>query len=520
MSSRPDGPVVLVVLDGFGLREETEGNAIARAETPVLDGWFREQPWSRLTAAGGAVGLPAGQIGNSEVGHMNLGAGRTVHQPLTRINRAVEDGSFFDNEVLNDVIDGVLERDATLHLVGLVSDGGVHSHLKHLEALLELTDRRGCESTAVHAMLDGRDVPPRSARPYLERLVSTMRRLGTGRVGSVMGRYYGMDRDERWDRTEAAYRTIVEGKAPEEAPTPLEALARAYERGENDEFVTPTVILEDGEPAAPVDPEDGIVFFNFRPDRARQMTAALTQEGFDAFEVPFHVSNFACMARYDEAFDLPVAFPPLDLHNVLGEYLSDRGRRQYHAAETEKYAHVTFFFNGGREEPFPGEERKLIPSPKVSTYDTRPEMSAPGITDALLERLDTDEDDFVVVNFANLDMVGHTGDLEATMRAAEALDECLGRLGEAVRRRDGEMLVTADHGNAEMMVDPETGENHTAHTTNDCPLIYVGPRRVTLRGGGSLKDVAPTVLDLMDMEVPEEMTGTSRLEEVTTAASP
>lgn len=519
VSIRPPGPTVLVILDGFGLREETEGNAIARAKTPTLDAWFRDVPWTRLTAAGEAVGLPPGQIGNSEVGHMNLGAGRTVHQPLTRINRAVEDGSFFENDVLNGVLDRVLERDTTLHLMGLVSDGGVHSHLDHLEALLELADRRGCGSTAVHAMLDGRDVPPRSAGPYLERLQGTIKRLGTGTVATVMGRYFGMDRDDRWERTERAYRAMVEGEGEATAPSPLQALRDAYDRGENDEFVAPTVILDDGEPAATLNPDDGIIFFNFRPDRARQLTAALTQEDFGAFEVPFRVSNFACMVRYDETFDLPVAFPPLDLNDVLGEYLSERDRRQYHTAETEKYAHVTFFFNGGREEPFPGEERRLIPSPGVSTYDRKPQMSAPGITETLLERLETHEDDFVVVNFANLDMVGHTGDLDATIRAAEVLDECLGRLQEAVARRKGEMLVTADHGNAELMVDPATGGNHTAHTTNDCPLFYVGPRRLTFRSGGSLADVAPTVLELMALAPPDEMTGQSLLEEVVSPTS-
>ncbi|MFB6345050.1 MAG: 2,3-bisphosphoglycerate-independent phosphoglycerate mutase [bacterium] len=501
-------PLVLVILDGFGLTKIEDGNAIAAADSPVFDRLFHEHPCSRLTASGEAVGLPEGQIGNSEVGHMNLGAGRTVYQPLVRINRSIETGDFFENEVLRDCIRTSRETDGTLHLIGLVSDGGVHSHESHISALLELSRRLGQDDVAVHAQLDGRDVPPRSAETYLENLLEYFDSMGIGQLATMGGRYYGMDRDERWDRTEKAYNAIVQGQADVYEEDPLEALRTAYEeRDENDEFVTPTVFHDgEGNPRSTIDPGDGVVFFNFRPDRARQLTEALTDESFDGFQTDFTVDNFTCLTQYDEDYDLPVAFPPEDLENVLTDYLAREGLRQFHIAETEKYAHVTFFFNGGVEDPFPGEERKLIPSPKVSTYDKQPEMSALEVTDALIERLRTETDDFLVVNYANPDMVGHTGDFDAAVEAIEALDECLGNLLDEVGELGGEVLVTSDHGNAEQMVDPETGSSHTAHTLNDCPLIYVGSRDLDL-DDGTLADVAPTLLNLLNLPIPEEMTG-------------
>lgn len=503
-------PLVLAVLDGFGLTDREEGNAIAQAETPFLDELFANHPWSRLKASGTAVGLPEGQIGNSEVGHLNLGAGRVVQQPLMRINEAIENGEFFDNDALVSTVRAVRENEGTLHLFGLLSDGGVHSHEEHVAALIELAKREDHEDVAVHAQLDGRDVPPRSAEQYLENLQGYFDRLDQGYLATMGGRYFGMDRDERWDRTEKAYRAMVEGTAEVEAVEPLDALKNAYEeRDENDEFVMPTVFVdEEGDPRATIEPEDGVIFFNFRPDRVRQMTEALTDPDFEHFDTSYTIENFVCMTEYDEDYDLPVAYPPLELENGLTDYLSKEGLRQYHVAETEKYAHVTFFFNGGEEDPFPGEERELVPSPKVSTYDETPAMSAPEVTETLLERLRTEKDDFVVVNYANPDMVGHTGDLTATVEAIESLDGCLFEVNQLLQQIGGEMLITSDHGNAETMIDPETGSNHTAHTLNDCPLIYVGPRTFELEDG-TLSDVAPTVLNLLNLPVPEEMTGSN-----------
>lgn len=505
-------PLVLVILDGFGLSDVEEGNAIAQAETPFLDELFARYPWSRLGAAGEAVGLPEGQIGNSEVGHMNLGAGRVAYQPLMRINEAIENGGFFENNVLLSTVEKVIENDGTLHLIGLLSDGGVHSKQEHIAALLELAHRQGLDDVAVHAQLDGRDVPPRSAKQYLETLQGYFDRIGTGYLATMGGRYYGMDRDVRWDRTEKAYRAMVDGNAEVVETDPLDALKRAYEeRDENDEFITPTVFTREGDPRGTIDPEDGVIFFNFRPDRARQLTRALTEPNFDQFETPYIVENFACMTEYDDDFDLPVAFPPMDLKNGLTDNLSREGLNQYHIAETEKYAHVTFFFNGGEEDPFPGEERELIPSPKVSTYDEEPGMSAEQITESLIKRLRENDDDFVVVNYANPDMVGHTGDLEATLKSMEILDACLYELNSVIQECSGEMILTSDHGNAELMIDPETGDAHTAHTLNDCPLVYAGPRRVQLHDG-ILADVAPTLLEFLNLPVPQEMTGSNLAE--------
>lgn len=507
---RTNRPLLLAILDGFGLSDRTEGNAISKADTPFLDELFASYPWSRLKASGKAVGLPEGQIGNSEVGHMNLGAGRVVEQPILRINEAIETGEFFENSVLCSCVDRVINSESTLHLYGLLSDGGVHSHEEHVKALIELAVRRELDDVAVHAQLDGRDVPPQSAKQYLENLLACFDRLDRGYLASMSGRYYGMDRDERWDRTKKAYKAMVEGESAVRERDPIEALKDAYEeRDELDEFVTPTVFVdEQGEPRTTIQPGDGIICFNFRADRVRQMTRALTDPDFSHFKTPWTVDNYVCMTQYDEDFALPVAFPPLNLDNVLTEYLSREGFNQYHTAETEKYAHVTFFFNGGEEQPFPKEERKLIPSPKVSTYDREPAMSAESITETLVRRLRKEKDDFVLVNYANPDMVGHTGDLEATAQSIEVLDGCLYKLNSVVQELGGELMVTADHGNAEQMIDPETGSTHTAHTLNDCPLIYAGPKNLELENG-ILADVAPTLLALLNLPVPEEMNGTS-----------
>ncbi len=509
-------PVVLVVVDGYGLRDDEDGNAVKAADTPVLDNLFENDSWSKMTTSGEDVGLPEGQMGNSEVGHMNIGAGRIVYQPLTRIDKAIREGDFYENDVLVRAVDKAVENNSTLHLFGLLSDGGVHSHQKHIKALLELACRRGLGDVAVHAQHDGRDVPPRAAERYLKKLDEYFEETGVGYLATMGGRYYGMDRDNRWERTEKAYRAIVEGKSEIRETDPYEALDRAYEeRAEDDEFITPTVFTDkQGGPRTTVDDGDSFLCFNFRPDRVRQMTRALTEEEFDEFPVKDIDIAYYCMTEYDETFDLPVAFPPLDLKNVLAEYLSSQGKKQFHTAETEKYAHVTFFFNGGREEPFDGEERKLVPSPQeVPTYDYKPEMSAYEVTDELVKRVREEDDDFIVVNYANGDMVGHTGDFEATVKALQAVDKCLGRLVEAVRCRGGEMLITSDHGNAEIMKDPEENSPHTAHTSNPTPLIYVGERNFKLKDG-KLADIAPTILTLMGLDIPEEMTGDVLVEKI------
>lgn len=508
-----NNPFLLMILDGFGLRDNGAGNALEEADTPVLNKLFEVCPHSRLKASGEAVGLPEGQIGNSEVGHTNLGAGRVVYQPLVRINKSIKDGDFFENDVLLDAVHYAKEHNGSLHLFGLLSDGGVHSHQNHVTALLELAAKEGLNDVSVHAQLDGRDVPPRSAKPYLKKLEQDFEDIGVGRLATMGGRYFGMDRDQRWERTEKAYRAMVHGESDVREQEPAEALNRAYqERDENDEFVKPTVFVdEQGNPRDTIQDGDAVIFFNFRPDRARQMTRALTEDEFDHFPVEDLDIHFGCMTQYDEEYNLPVAFPPEDLDNVLAEVLSDRGLKQYHTAETEKYAHVTFFFNGGREKPFPGEERELVDSPKVDTYDLQPEMSAPEVTEMLVIRLRKNKDDFYIVNYANPDMVGHTGSLPAAIQAMEALDECIGEVLEALDGVNGEMLLTSDHGNAETMIDPETGGNHTAHTTVDCPLVYYGPRELQLKDG-ILADVAPTILSLLGIPVPSEMTGSSLVE--------
>lgn len=501
------GPLALIILDGWGLREEREGNAVALARTPHFDRLWASWPHARLGAHGEHVGLWGDQIGNSEVGHLNLGAGRVVWQTLVLIHRAIASGEFFANPVLGAAADRAREGGGRLHLLGLFSDGGVHSHIEHLFALVELALRRGLtwERLALHCFLDGRDVPPACAERYFEALGARFGAEGLARVATVSGRYYAMDRDRRWDRTRRAYEAIVHGRGLT-APDPLAALREAYARGETDEFVQPTVIVRDGEQAARLQPHDAMVFFNFRADRARQLTRALTDPAFAEFDrgggpLPAY---FATMTEYDEDYPLPVAFPKPHLRRTLGEVAAEAGLRQLRIAETEKYAHVTYFFNGGDERVFPGEERILVPSPKVATYDLQPEMSAFEVTDRLLQVLD--RFDLVVLNYANPDMVGHTGKLEAAIRACEAVDACLGRVVEAVLARGGNAVVCADHGNAELMIDPATGGPHTAHTTNPVPVILVGPAAAGVRlRDGILGDVAPTALEVLGLPKPPEM---------------
>ena len=488
--------LILIILDGFGLSESIRGNAIAHAETPSLDRLRKRYPTCVLQASGEAVGLPTGQMGNSEVGHLNIGAGRVVYQDLTRINKAISDKTFFKNPVLRKAIVHVKTHDSCLHLMGLVSDGGVHSHLSHLLALIELASANGVR-TVVHAFLDGRDVPPKSALEY----VSAVDGYKGCRIGTVMGRYYAMDRDNRWERIELAYRALVSGKGIL-AESAQGAVANAYERGENDEFVLPTVVRG----SAPIADRDSIIFFNFRPDRAREITRAFVDPDFDHFERK-KLDNlyFACMTEYDSMIDADVAYAPEEITNTLGEVLSKHGMRQLRIAETEKYAHVTFFLSGGVETPNPGEDRCLIPSPKVATYDLLPEMSAYEVTDAVLERIGSY--DVIILNYANCDMVGHTGIFEAAVTAVETVDTCVGRVIDAVQKIGGSAIITADHGNAEEMAD-EDGTPHTAHTTNPVPLILVTDRGAGVRDG-KLADIAPTMLDMLGLPKPAEMTGES-----------
>ncbi len=508
-------PIVLMILDGWGLNAREEGNAIAQAHTPNMDRLQQEFPFVSLGASGADVGLPPGQMGNSEVGHLNLGAGRIVYQELTRITRAVEDGSLFNNPVLHQAMRTVQANGSSLHFMGLVSDGGVHSHLDHLYALLDMAQSQGISRVYVHAFLDGRDVPPDNAAQYLEALEERMRGLNLGGIATVMGRYYAMDRDKRWDRTEKAFLALTEGEGWQ-ASSPLEAVEESYRRGETDEFVQPTVIRHSNGPTAVVQDGDAVVFFNFRPDRARQITRAFVDEEFSGFDRNAHRPrvHYVCLTQYDETIPAPVAFPPQELTRTLGELLGERGLDQLRIAETEKYAHVTYFFSGGEETSFPGENRCMIPSPQVATYDLQPQMSAPEVTEAMLEELEGDYS-LVVLNYANGDMVGHTGFMDAAIQAIETVDECMGRVVKKVQARGGTVLVTSDHGNAEQMVDYQTGNRHTAHTSNPVPLVLVGKaaEKYGLREGGRLADIAPTILQLLGMEPTPQMTGTSLLED-------
>lgn len=506
MPSSGKRSVVLVVLDGWGYREEREGNAIAMASTPNWDTLWAHQPRTLLEASGLAVGLPAGQMGNSEVGHLNLGAGRVVPQDLVRIDSAITDGSFFENEAFLDLCRTVRERDGRLHLMGLIGNGGVHAVDRHLFALIDLAERQRMPCVAIHALLDGRDTLPRSAVGFMNDTITHA--AGRAEVASLGGRYFGMDRDRRWDRTKLWYDAMVHGRGVA-AADPLQAIRDAYERGETDEFVRPVVIERDGRPVAPIRDGDGVVFFNFRADRMRQIVRVLTEPGFDSFDPGSRPAVDACsMTMYDETFTIPVAFAPLSLSRIVAEVLSGHDRTQFRTAETEKYAHVTYFFNGGLEAPYRGEVRELVPSQKVATYDLAPEMSAHGVTDVLCRAIDSRDHDFILCNYANGDMVGHTGVIPAAVKAVETVDQCLGRLLRSAGAAGARVILTADHGNCEMMIDPESGGPHTAHTTNPVPLVTVDPEGDRpLRCGGALRDVGPTILAMLGVERPGEMTG-------------
>ena len=497
--------VLLTILDGFGLSDEQDGNAILAAHTPNLDRIFSEYPTVRLEASGEAVGLPSGQMGNSEVGHLNIGSGRVVYQELTRIGKAVEDGSFYRNGALFSAIENVKERGTCLHLMGLLSDGGVHSHNTHLYALLRLAERHGVSDVCVHAFLDGRDVGPKTADRYLAELETCIGE-SVGRIASISGRYYAMDRDNRWERVEKSFDAIVRG-AGLYANSSDEAIGAAYGRGESDEFVVPTVIVRDGNPVGVIDAGDSVVFFNFRADRARQITRAFIDKDFAEFEREYMPLMFVSMTEYDGSFKIPVAFPPELIARTLGEVVSINGLRQLRVAETEKYAHVTFFFNGGVEEPLSGEDRVLVPSPMVSTYDLKPEMSARVVTLKVVEAIQSKRYDLIVLNYANCDMVGHTGNFDATVKAVEAVDLYVGRVVDVIKNIGGVMILTADHGNAEQMCE-DCDVAHTAHTNNPVPLSIISQEVYRLQDG-ILADVAPTILDLLGVEQPVEMTGRS-----------
>ena len=507
-------PLLLMILDGWGHRQATEGNAIAQANLPNFRRLESTYPHTTLQASGEAVGLPDGQMGNSEVGHLNIGAGRIVYQELTRIFKAIKDGTIFANLVLIEAMEHARLHKKALHLMGLLSNGGVHSHIEHLFALLEMAKKQGLEKVYVHVILDGRDVLPQSAKVFITQLEEKITELGIGKIASVSGRYYVMDRDKRWERLELGYQALAYGQG-KCAASALAAVESSYDVRVTDEFVLPTVIVDaEGKPVGSIQEDDSVLFYNFRSDRAREITRAFVDEVFTGFERPNrpHV-HYVCMTQYDETISAPVAFPQQDLKNTLGEVLSKQGLRQLRIAETEKYAHVTFFFNGGIEDPDPGEERVLIPSPKVATYNLQPEMSAPELTQKLLEQLRKTPPDVIILNFANPDMVGHTGVFEATVKAVETVDQCLGQIYDELQKIGGTLLITADHGNAEEKVDPQTKLPLTAHSTNLVPFILVNDqlKGQTLHEGGALCDVAPTMLELLHIPIPEEMTGKSLL---------
>lgn len=508
-------PVVLVVLDGWGYRAETEGNAIAMAETPTWDRLAARAPRTLLDASGLAVGLPRGQMGNSEVGHLNLGAGRVVMQDLVRISEAIADGSFFRNEAFLGACQRVKSTGGTLHLVGLVGKGGVHAIDEHLFALIDLAAREGVPRIAIHALTDGRDTMPTSGEAYMSELLAHAGDRAV--VGSIGGRYYGMDRDRRWPRTELWYRTAVLGSGPH-AASPMAVITDAYARGETDEFITPTTITDAaGQPAAPMRDGDAVICVNYRSDRMRQILRVLTEPAFEGFDVSSRPAlHIVTMTTYDRTFDVPVAFPPQSMANIVADVVSDAGLTMFRTAETEKYAHVTYFFNGGYEPPHAGEERLLVPSQQVATYDLAPEMSAVGVTDVLCGAISDREHDFILCNYANGDMVGHTGSIQATLTAVRTVDECLARVVAEAERAGARLLITADHGNCEMMIDPATGGPHTAHTTNPVPFLLIDPDGDhALRNGGALCDVGPTILNMLDLHIPAEMTGTDLRAQVT-----
>ena len=504
-----------MVLDGYGLSDKTEGNAIAMANTPVMDKLMKEYPFVKGNASGSYVGLPDGQMGNSEVGHMNIGAGRIIYQDLTRITKSIEDGDFFNNEELLAAMENCKKNNSDLHLFGLLSSGGVHSHISHVYGLLEMAKKNGVSNVYVHAFLDGRDTPPASGKDFVAQLEEKMSEIGVGKVASLAGRYYAMDRDNNWDRVEQAYLSLTTGEG-KQAESAVKAMEDSYAADVTDEFVVPTVITENGKPLSVVKENDSVIFFNFRPDRAREMTRAFCDDDFQGFERKArpHVT-FVCFTEYDDTIQNKlVAFHKVQLQNTFGEYLAAHNMTQARIAETEKYAHVTFFFNGGVEEPNKGEDRILVKSPKVPTYDLQPEMSAPEVCEKLVAAIKSEKYDVIIINFANPDMVGHTGVEAAAIKAVEAVDECVGKAVEALKEVDGQMFICADHGNAEQLVDYETGEPYTAHTTNPVPFILVNADpKYTLRENGCLADIIPTLIQLMGMEQPAEMTGKSLLVE-------
>lgn len=506
-------PVVLMILDGYGLNDNCEANAVCEGKTPVMDQLMSQCPFVKGQASGMAVGLPEGQMGNSEVGHLNMGAGRIVYQELTRITKAIMDGDFFDVPAFLAAVDNCKKHDSALHLFGLVSDGGVHSHNTHIYGLVELAKRHGLDKVFVHCFLDGRDTPPASGKGFVEELDAKMKEIGVGKVASVMGRYYAMDRDNRWDRVELAYNALTRGQGAtaESGPAGIQA---SYDQEKNDEFVMPTVVVEDGQPVGTIKDHDSVIFFNFRPDRAREITRAFCDDDFAGFPREKRLDlTYVCFTDYDETIgNKLVAFQKQSITNTFGEFLAAHGKTQARIAETEKYAHVTFFFNGGVEEPNEGEDRILVKSPKVATYDLQPEMSAPEVCDKLVEAIKSDKYDVIIINFANPDMVGHTGIEEAAIKAIETVDACVGRAVDAIKEVNGVMFICADHGNAEQLVDYQSGEPFTAHTTNPVPFILVNADpSYKLREGGCLADIAPTLIELLELEQPEEMTGKTLL---------
>ena len=506
-------PTVLMILDGYGLSENITGNAVKAAKTPVVDKLMETCPFTKGYASGMAVGLPDGQMGNSEVGHLNLGAGRIVYQDLTKITKAIQDGDFFENKELLEACENVKKHDSSLHLMGLVSDGGVHSHNQHIYGLLELAKRQNVQKVYVHCFLDGRDTPPESGKSYVQELSDKMKEIGVGEVATVTGRYYAMDRDNRWERVEQAYNAMAKGIG-NTAASGVEAVANSYADGKTDEFVLPTVVVKDDKPLTTIKDNDSIIFFNFRPDRAREITRTFCVDEFDGFNRGSRIkTTYVCFTDYDVTMgNKLVAFPKTEIANTFGEFLAEHHMTQARIAETEKYAHVTFFFNGGVEEPNPGEDRILVKSPKVATYDLQPEMSAYEVCDKLVEAIRSTKYDVIIINFANPDMVGHTGIETAVIKAIEVIDECVGKTVEAIKEVNGQMFICADHGNAEKLIDEETGEPFTAHTTNPVPFILVNAdEQYGLREGGKLSDIIPTMIEMMGMTKPEEMTGESLL---------
>jgi 2,3-bisphosphoglycerate-independent phosphoglycerate mutase len=505
-------PLALIILDGWGYSEDPRHNAILAADTPIFDHLWEKYPHTLIKASGAEVGLPAGQMGNSEVGHLNIGSGRVVYQEYTRVSRVIRTGSFFCNGTLIDVIDKALATDSAVHIMGLLSPGGVHSHELHIHAMIKLAAERGIKKLYLHAFLDGRDTAPKSAKESIIAMQQIFDEQEVGCFASVIGRYFAMDRDHRWERVKSSYDTIADGLSEFTSTTALEALVQAYQRGESDEFVKATCIIPDGATAIQIKDDDVMIFMNYRSDRARQITRPFIEDNFEAFKRnrKFKLSEFVSLTEYSSKFDIPVAFPPERLTNVFGEYIAKLGLHQLRIAETEKYAHVTFFFNGGAEEPFPYEDRILVDSPDVATYDLQPEMNAPQLAKELTKAIQSEQYDIIICNFANPDMIGHTGNEKAAIEAIEVLDSIIGQISQTILDIGGEMLITADHGNAELMLDDNTGQAHTAHTCNPVPFIYVG-RDATMAETGALSDIAPTMLYLMDIEVPSEMNGCSLL---------